>query len=42
MVASLKKNAVTRARVVTALICLTGLFASAANAPMPDLESDRH
>ena len=32
MVASLKKNAVTRARVVTALICLTGLFASAANA----------
>jgi hypothetical protein len=32
MVASLKKNAGTRARVVTALICLTGLFASAANA----------
>jgi len=32
MVASLNKNAVTRGRVVTALICLTGLFASAANA----------
>src|SRR6188768_2591596 len=32
MVASLNKNAVTRGRVVTALICLTGLFASAAHA----------
>ena len=32
MVASLKKIAVRRTRAITALICLTGLFASAANA----------
>ena len=42
MVASLKKFAVTRKNIVTAFICITGMYASAAKPTMPDLESDWH